>query len=172
MRRHVARMAGVLATLSMAWVWAPCAAYAGTAVDAVQVNCVLQSASLNFGRLNLQWRTPYAGEGEAVVACQNTASEARRVVLSMTLASMGPQSAFLQSSHGALAVTFFRDAPHEMRWGDDRNGAASQQFPLELGPGERRLLRLPVYALLHNPRDAPAGVYLTRVAVMLTTLSN
>jgi hypothetical protein len=50
--------------------------------------------------------------------------------------------------------------------------AASQQFPLELGPGERRLLRLPVDALLYKLRDAPAGVDLAQVAVTLTTLSN
>jgi hypothetical protein len=41
---------------------------------------------------------------------------------------------------------------------------------MDFTPGEHRLLRLPVYALLHKPRTAAAGVYLSHVPVTLTTL--
>jgi spore coat protein U-like protein len=165
------RIAGMLATCVNAWLlWSPCAAHAGPDVDASAVHCILQSASLNFGRLNLKLPPPVAGEGEAMVACQNMSTEVRRVELSLAFATMGPQTALLQSSHGSLAVAFYRDAQFAWRWGDDRNGTAALHVTLELAPGERKELRLPVYALLHNPRDAAAGVYLTHVPVTLTTL--
>ncbi len=170
MRRHAIRIASVLTASAIPLLWTPCLTHAGTEDDTSAVHCVLQSASLNFGRLNLQRSTPVAGEGEAMVACQNTATEARHVELLVTFPTLGPQTAFLQSSHGSLAVAFYRDAQFAVRWGDDHNGAAALHVPLELGPGERRQLRLPVYALLQNPRDAAAGVYLTHVPVTLTTL--
>jgi spore coat protein U-like protein len=144
--------------------------HAGPVDDASAVRCILQSASLNFGRLSLKRPAPVAGEGEAVVACQNVSSEVRRVDLSLSFATAGPQSALLQSSHGALGAVFYRDAQHSWRWGDDRNGAAALHVALEFGPGERKQLRIPVYALLHNPRDAAAGAYLAHVPVTLTTL--
>jgi hypothetical protein len=140
-------------------------------VDASVVHCVLQSASLNFGRLNLQRAPPVTGEGEAVVACQNTATELRRVDLSLSFATMGPKTARLQAGHGTLAVAFYRDAQFAERWGDDINGAAALHVILELGPGERRQLRLPVYALLNIPRDSAAGVYLAHLPVEVTTLA-
>ena len=171
MNRHAIRISSVLAASAIALLWSPCVTHAGPADDTSEVHCVLQSASLNFGRLNLQRPPPVAGEGEAMVACQNTATEMRRVELSLTFPTMGLQTALLQSSHGSLAVAFYRDAQFAERWGDDSHGAAALHVPLELGPGERRQLRLPVYALLHNPRDAAAGVYLVQVPITLTTLS-
>lgn len=151
--------------------WSDGMSHAGPTVDSSEVHCVLQSATLNFGRFNLQRSPPVAGEGEAVVACQNTATELRRVELALAFPTMGPQTALLQSGHGSLAMAFYRDAQFSVRWGDDRDGAAALRVLLELAPGERRQLRMPVYALLHNLRDAAAGVYLTHVPVTVTTLA-
>jgi len=134
------------------------------------VHCLVQSARLNFGRLNLQRPPQVAGEGEVVVACQNTSSEGRRVTLSVLFPTAGVQTAFLQSGNEALAVVFYRDAQWTVRWGDDLNGAAALRVDMDFTPGEQRLLRLPVYALLHKPRTAAAGLYMSHVPVMLTTM--
>jgi spore coat protein U-like protein len=161
--RVLAACAGILLS-------SPGVAQAGPDVDASAVRCIVQSARLNFGRLTLRRPQQVAGEGEAVVACQNTSTEVRRVELALTFPTVGPHTALLQSSRGTLAVAFYRDPQRAWRWGDDRNGAAALRIPLELGAGERRELRLPVYALLNSPRDSAAGAYLTHVPVTLTTL--
>jgi spore coat protein U-like protein len=144
--------------------------HAGPAVDASEVRCLVQSARLNFGRIHLKQPQRVAGEGEAVVACQNTSHDVRRVELSLSFPTIGPATGFLQSGRGTLAVAFYRDAQYSWRWGDDRNGADALRVTLELGPDERRQLRIPVYALLNRARDAPAGTYMTHIPVTLTTL--
>ena len=73
--------------------------------------------------------------------------------------------------HITGAVVTHHDGGAAVRWYVDRT-ALRRSNSLELGPGERRLLRLPVDALLYKLRDAPAGVDLAQVAVTLTTLSN
>lgn len=146
-------------------------AFGGVVEDTSGVHCLVPSASLNFGRLNLQRPPPVPGEGELVVACQNTSSEVRRVMLLQAFPSVGVQTAFLQSGHVAMPVLFYRDPQYTLRWGDDLNGAAALRVALDFTPGEHKWLRLPVYALLHSPRVAAAGVYLGHVPVTLTTLS-
>jgi spore coat protein U-like protein len=170
MSRPATHIASVLAAGALGLLWLPGVTWAEAANDSAGVQCVLQSASLNFGRLNLQRAPLVAGEGEVRVACQNTAPEVRRVMLSMAFSTPGPQTAVLQSGRSALAVAFYQDAQHAVRWGDEQNGAGALHIGLELGPGERKQLQLPVYALLHSPRDAAAGVYLTHVPLTLTTL--
>lgn len=155
--------------------WTPIVAWAGTITDATpagdlaQVQCRLESASLNFGRLNLQRQSLVVGEGEAVVVCQNPSTGVRHVELTLAFPTMGLQTALLQASQDTLAVAFYRDAQFTERWGDDRNGAPALRVILELGPGERRRLCLPVHALLQNRRGAGAGVYQALIPITLTT---
>ncbi|PUE31757.1 spore coat protein U domain-containing protein [Limnohabitans sp. Jir72] len=170
MSRSVGQRFSVLARMAVAWLGSFGLACAGALDDTSAVHCLVQSASLNFGRLNLQRPPPVPGEGEVVVACQNTASEVRRVTLSLTFPTMGVQTALLQSGHGAMPVVFYRDAQFAVRWGDDLNGAAALRVALDFTPGEHTVLRLPVYALLHSPRVVAAGVYLSHVPVTVTTL--
>lgn len=146
------------------------ATHAAPLDDASAVHCTLQSASLNYGRLTLQRQSPVAGEGEAVVACRNTATSLRRVELWLSFPTVGPEIAVLQSGRSTITVVFFQDAQFAVRWAEDRNGTARRQILLELAPGERKLLHLPVYALLQNPRDAAAGVYMAQVPVAINTL--
>lgn len=170
MSPHAVRIACLLAAGALGVLWRPAAAQAEAAHDTVGVQCVVQSASLNFGRLNPQ-RSPWVvGEGAARVACQNNTPEVRRVTLSVAFLGLGPQTAVLQSGHSALAVAFYQDARHTVRWGDDRHGAGALHLGLELTPGERKQLHLPVYALLHSPQQAATGVYLTHIPLTLTTL--
>lgn len=164
------RMAGALAVCVSAWLGNPRLTHAESEPDATAVRCILQSASLNFGKFGLKQPTPMAGEGEAVVACQNVSTEVRRVDVSLAFPSMGSQTAYLQSAHASVAVAFYRDAQFAWRWGDDRNGFTALHIPLVFAPGERKELRTPVFALLHHPRNAAAGVYRTQVPVTLTTL--
>lgn len=169
MSRHTLRIACMLAAGALGVLWRPGAAQAEADHDTAGVQCVVQSASLNFGRLNLQ-RSPWVvGEGAARVACQNNTPEVRRVMLSVAFPGLGPQTAVLQSGHSALAVVFYQDARHTVRWGDDRNGAEALHLGLELTPGERKQLHLPVYAVLHSPQHAAVGVYLTHIPLTLTT---
>lgn len=144
--------------------------YADPLNDTLTVHCLVQSARLNFGRLNLQRPSPVAGEGEVVVACQNNSSEVRRVTLSVMFPSMGVQTALLQSGQGVLPVIFYRDPQFAVRWGNDLNGAGTMRVDMDFKAGEHSLLRLPVYALLHKPGNAAAGVYMSHVPVTLTTL--
>lgn len=152
----------------------PIVAWAGArtddfpASDLAQVQCSLESASLNFGRLNLQ-QLRVVGEGEAVVVCHNPSTGVRHVELTLAFPTLGLQTALLQASQGTLAVAFYRDAQFAERWGDDRNGAPALSVILDLGSGERRRLRLPVYALLQNRHDAGAGVYNANIPITLTT---
>jgi hypothetical protein len=153
----------------------PIEAWAGAIRDAppagglAQVQCRIESASLNFGRINPQREFRVVGEGEAVVVCRNPSTGMRRVELTLAFPTMGLQTALLQASQGTLAVAFYRDAQFAERWGDDRNGAPALRVILELDPGERRRLRLPVHALLQNRRDAGAGLYQAQIPVTLTT---
>ena len=149
--------------------WAGAKTDASLAGDLAQVQCSLESASLNFGRLNLQQQFRVVGEGEAVVVCQNPSTGVRHVELTLAFPTMGLQTALLQASQGTLVVAFYRDAQFAERWGDDRNGAPALRFILGLGSGERRRLRLPVYALLQNRHDAGAGVYHAHIPITLTT---
>jgi hypothetical protein len=154
------------AVLSLCGGWTVCA---GGQDAAWAVRCLVQSGQLNFGRLNLQHTSPVTGEGEAVVACQNTSSDPQRVTLSLQFPSWQGQTARLQSGRSRLPVTFYRDAQFALRWGDDLQGADGLTVPLDMGPGESRVLRLPVYALLHTPRGVAAGVYLSLVPLKLMT---
>ena len=71
MSPHALRIACALAAAAFLVLWRPGAAQAEAAHDTAGVQCVVQSASLNFGRLNPQ-RSPWVvGEGAARVACQN-----------------------------------------------------------------------------------------------------
>jgi spore coat protein U-like protein len=134
-----------------------------------QVQCSLESASLNFGRLNLQQQFRVVGEGEVVVVCHNPSTGVRHVELTLAFPTMGLQTALLLASQGTLAVAVYRDAQFAERWGDNRNGAPALRVILGLGSGERRRLRLPVYALLQNRHDAGAGVYHAYIPITLTT---
>lgn len=153
----------------------PGAAWAGAKIDAsvagdlAQVQCSLVSASLNFGRLNLQQPYRVVGEGEVVVVCLNPSTGVRQMELELAFPTMGRQTALLQAGQSTLTVAFYRDAQFAERWGDDRNGARALRVILELGPGERRRLSLPVHALLQTRRDAGAGVYLAHIPITLTT---
>lgn len=149
--------------------WAGAKTDASPAGDLAQVQCSLEPARLNFGRLNLQQQLRVVGEGEAVVVCQNPSTGVRHVELTLAFPTMGLQTALLQASQGTLAVAFYHDAQFAERWGDDRNGAPALRVILDLGPGEWRRLRLPVHALLQNRRDAYAGVYHGLIPVTLTT---
>lgn len=151
-------------------VWSACTTHADPLADDSAVRCSLQSASLNFGFLTLHRQSPVAGEGEAVVACQNSATALRRVELWLSFPTMGPETAVLQSNQGAITVAFFHDAQFAVRWVEDRSGLARQRILLELAPGERKLLHLPVYALLQNPRDAAPGVYMAQVPLTVNAL--
>ena len=146
-----------------------CTVCAGGQDTAWAVRCLVQSGQLNFGRLNLQHASPVTGEGEAVVACQNTSSDPQRVTLTLQFPSWQGQTARLQSGRSSLPVTFYRDAQFALRWGDDLQGAEGLAVALDMGPGESRVLRLPVYALLHTPRGVVAGVYLSLVPLTLIT---
>lgn len=148
--------------------WAGAKAVASPTGDLAQVHCSLESASLNFGRLNLQ-QLRVVGEGEAVVVCQNSSTGVRHVELTLAFPTMGLQTALLQANQSTLAVAFYRDAQFAERWGDDRNGAPALHIILGLSSGERRRLRLPVYALLQNRHDAGAGVYNAHIPIELTT---
>ncbi len=106
MSRAKRQGASVLACMALALGCSFGLACAGAVDSSSAVQCRVQSARLNFGRLNLQRPPPVAGEGEVVVACQNTASEGQRVTLSVLFPSVGVQTAFLQSGHGALPVVF------------------------------------------------------------------
>jgi len=154
------------AVLGLCGGWTVCA---GGQDTAWAVHCLAQSGQLNFGRLNLQHTSPVTGEGEAVVACQNTSSDPQRVTLSLQFPSGQGQTARLQSGRSSLPVTFYRDAQFALRWGDDLQGAEGLAVALDMGPGESRVLRLPVYALLHTQRGVVAGVYLSVVPLTLIT---
>ncbi len=147
---------------------AVCASAADAVDNSTEVICLLQSASLNFGRLGLHRPPLVAGEGEMVVVCQNTATALRRVNLALAFPTMGQSTAWLQSGRGTLAVAFFHDTQFAVRWGEDGQGLAALHIPLELGAGERRLLRLPVYALLQNPPGAAAGIYVANLPVTVS----
>lgn len=164
------RLASLSFATFIAVLWSACPALAGTEGDSTLVNCALQSANLNFGRIYLKRSPIVAGEGEAVVICQNIATEMRHIELSFTFPTLGRKNVALQSGRGSLAATFYRDAQFAVRWGDDHSGSASRNIPLDLAPGERRKLRVPVYALLQIPHDAASGSYLTQVPITLTML--
>jgi hypothetical protein len=151
----------------------PCPAHAGAALDdPLQIQCHLESARLDFGRLNLHRPPPTAGEGEVVAVCLNPSPTVRRAALTLAFPTMGPQTGTLQGAKGQLAVAFYRDAQGAERWGDDRNGAPAVAVQVDLGPGEQKRLRLAVHALLQTRRDAPAGAYLAQIPVTLTTVPN
>jgi hypothetical protein len=148
--------------------WAGAKTDASPAGDLAQAHCSLESAIIKFGRLNLQQQFRVAGEGEAVVVCQNPSNGVRHVELTLAFPTMGLQTALLQASQGTLAVAIYRDAQFAERWGDDRNGAPAVRVILDLNPGELRL-RLSVYALLQNRHDAVAGEYHAYIPITLTT---
>jgi len=156
-----------LAMLQMS-VPSPASAESASVQDSVQ--CILQSSSLNFGRLTLLRSVLVQGVGEVVLGCQNLSPEVQSVEIFLGFPTIGSHTAVLQSTDDALAVNFFLDAQFTEHWGDDSNGAKSLKLLLKLGPGEHKLLRLPVHALLQNRRDAQAGVYLINAPVKLTTL--
>ena len=175
MPRHArSRVPRVLSRLGLCCAMASAGtASAATAPDdPTAIQCSLESARLEFGRLTLQRPPPIAGEGEAVVVCQNPSASVRRAEITLAFPTMGPQTAMLQGGKGQLAVAFYRDAQFAERWGDDHNAAPAVKVLVELGPGERRRLRMPVHALLQIRRDAPAGLYQAQIAMTLTTLPN
>lgn len=147
----------------------PESAQAAPTLDA-PVECTLQSTRLSFGTLSQQRPSRVQGEGEVIVACQNLSQDVRTVDIAVGFSSMGAHTAVLQSNHDALAVDFFQDAQSAQRWGDGSNGGRTLQISVRLAPGEHRLLRLPVHALLQNRRDAKAGLYLVHVPVQITAV--
>ncbi|EMS81582.1 spore coat protein U domain-containing protein [Desulfotignum phosphitoxidans] len=174
-RRHAWLLACAMAMSIFFLQWRPVMVWAGAATDdslagdLAQVQCSLVSASLNFGRLNLRQPSRIVGEGEVVVVCLNPSTAVRHTELALAFPTMGRQTALLRAGQSTLAAAFYRDAQFTEPWGDDRNGARALRVILELGPGERRRLRLPVHALLQNRRDASAGVYHTLIPITLTT---
>jgi len=137
--------------------------------DLSQIQCVLASANLNFGRINLQQAAQITGEGEMVVVCQNLSVTARREELTLAFPTMGSQSALLHSGTSALPVMFYHDAQFTEHWGDDHNGASAMRVMLDLGPHEQQRLHFSVHALLQNRHDTAAGIYYSPIPVTLTT---
>jgi hypothetical protein len=164
-----ARSLGFFCALSLLQISFPYQARAEAALDNDPVKCTLQSSSLNFGRITLHRSALVQGEGEVVVGCQNISQEVQSVELFLGFSTIGSHTAVLRSAHDALAVNFFLDAQFSDHWGDGANGAKALQMMLKLGPGEHRLLRLPVHALLQNRRDAQAGMYVINAPIKLTT---
>lgn len=144
---------------------------AATPEDSSPVQCSVQSALLNFGRLHAQHPLQVIGEGEAVLNCHNTANDPRRVTLTLSFPTLGLQSAVLTQGPSALPVHFYRDAQLSQRWGDDQNGAASWTIALDMVAAEHRLLRVPVHAVLFTARGMAPGLYIGRVPLMVYTLA-
>lgn len=140
-----------------------------SADDLAQIQCVMASASVNFGKINLKQNSYISSEGELVVSCQNLSTTVRREKLTLSFPTMGSQSMLIRSATGVLPVMFYHDAQFSEQWGDDRNGASALQVMLELAPREKRRIRFPVYVLLQNRRDTTVGIYHSTVPVVLTT---
>jgi spore coat protein U-like protein len=138
--------------------------------DLATVECNIQSTRLNFGTLTRTQPLWVQGEGEVTVTCQNLSQDVRTVEISVTFSRMGSHTALLQSGHDALVVDFFLDAQWTQYWGDGSNGGQALQVVMILEPGERKLLHLPVHALLQNRRDARAGVYLVHIPLQMTAV--
>lgn len=164
-------------TLALAWPWAMACVGpwglvgAATPDDSSPVQCSVQSAQLNFGRLRAQHPLQVIGEGEAVLSCHNTANESRRVTLTLLFPTLGQQAAVLTHGPSAFPVHFYRDAQLSQRWGDDPNGAAAWTMALDMVAAEHRLLRVPVHAVLFTTRGMAPGLYLGRVPLTLSTLA-
>jgi spore coat protein U-like protein len=137
--------------------------------DLSQIQCMLASANLNFGRINLQQTARIAGEGDMVVVCQSLSVTARREELTLAFPTMGSQSASLHSGTSELPVMFYHDAQFSELWGDDHNGASAMRVMLNLSPHEQQRLHFPVHALLQNRHDTAAGIYHSFIPVTLTT---
>lgn len=162
-------------SLAFAWVasvlWAcPDRARAATAGEFAPIECSLQSTQVDFGTMARHAPLWVHGEGEVVVACQNVSPVARSATVAVGLLGRGAHSSLLRSGDDALAVDFFLDAHMTQPWGDGVQGGPTWQAQLHLVGGERRVLRLPVHALLKNRRDARVGHYRVHVPVQLTTL--
>lgn len=150
----------------------PCGwVHAATAEDNTPVQCRVQSAQLNFGRLHAPQALQVIGEGEAVLSCHNTANNPRRVTLTLSFPTLGQQAAVLTQGPSALPVHFYRDAQLSQRWGDDLNGAAAWTLALDMAAAEHRLLHVPVHAVLFTARGMAPGLYLGRVPLTLSTLA-
>ena len=169
MSGHFIRIVSLLAVEILGLLSLTFTARAQAVNNITAVHCIVQSANLNFGVLNLRRSLPLAGEGEVRLVCQNTSPQIHRFAVSLAFPTMGSQTSTLLSAHGSLAVVFYQDAQHVMRWGDDLNGASALHIPLELGPSERKQLHLPVYASLHSMRNVVAGVYRTQIPITVTT---
>lgn len=162
---------GLLVTLWVVVIGvSPDSSRAAPASALAPVECSLQSTQLDFGTMARNAPLWVKGEGEVVVACQNVSPVARSVTVSVGLLGRGAHSAVLRSGEDALVVDFFLDAHMTQPWGDGVQGGPSWQAQLHLAGGERRVLRLPVHALLKNRRDARVGLYRVHVPVQLTTL--
>lgn len=159
----------VLAVSASLLVARPGNAHAADTLVEAAVQCTLQATRLHFGRLSMQRPALVQGKGDLAVLCQNLTQETRSVELVLGFPAMGMQSATLQSGKGALPVSFFLDPQYSTPWGDGNGGAQVLQLLVRLEPNESRTLRLPVYALLRNRRDAQAGAYLILVPVRLAT---
>lgn len=166
-RRKIAATIALFAALMQG---CPSLVWAEAALVLEPVQCTLQSNSLNFGQITLQRPALVKGEGEVQVACQNLSQQVQSMEIRLGFPFMGANTAMLQSNRGALHVSFFLDAQRTERWGDGANGAQALKVLVKLEPGERRLIRLPVYAVLENRRDARAGAYVLNAPVQLTTL--
>ena len=170
MSGHFIRIVSLLAVDIFGLLSLTFAARAQAVDNITAVQCIVQSANLNFGVLSLRRPLPLAGEGEVRLVCQNMSPQNHRITVLLAFPTMGSQTSTLLSVHGSLAVVFYQDAQHVMRWGDDLNGASAMHIPLELGPSERKQLDLPVYALLYSLRSVVAGVYRTQIPITVTTL--
>ena len=167
--KHARDLGLALALFAGMGVSCPDGVHASPAVPA-SVECNIQATRLDFGTLARYRPLWVQGEGEVTVTCQNLSQDVRSVEISVTFSRMGSHTALLQSGQDDLVVDFFLDAQWAQPWGDGSNGGQALQVVVKLEPGERKLLRLPVHALLKNRRDARAGVYLVQVPLQMTVV--
>lgn len=138
------------------------------------VVCRVQSGDLRFGVLNPHSPSSPShgvGEGLIVLSCQNLTQAAQSHAVSLAISVA--QSRLRSNNHpkNALTVGFFHDPIRSQAWGDGRNGGAPLKLLVQLLPGEHRLLRLPVHALLQGFHQAPVGAYQAQVPLSLTQSS-
>lgn len=135
---------------------------------AVWLTCRVQSGDLRFGALNPSTPARWEGVGVVVLNCENRSQTAQSTVIHLGIsATHTPMHANGPSSQ-ALSVAFFLDPNRSQVWGDGHNGGEPLRWPVQLAPGEHRLLRLPVHALLQHANNAPVGSYQVHVPLTLT----
>ena len=134
----------------------------------VSVTCRVQSGDLRFGVLNLSGPARRMGEGVVVINCQNRSSLAQTTVMNLGISVIQIPMHANGPSKDTLTVAFFHDFNRSQAWGDGHNGGQPLRWPIQLAPGEHRLLRLPVFALLQSSSTAPVGAYQVQVPLTIT----